>query len=68
MVVALPAGLIDMSVMARSSKLLGMLKPPNAVTGEVVGGVVDKEHVEGLLEVANHTGAFTGKKWRQNCT
>ena len=35
----------------------------NTVTGEVVGGVGDKEDVEGLLEVVNHTGAFTGKKW-----
>ena len=61
---ALPAGLIDMTV-ARSSKLLGMLKFTNAVAGEVVGGVGDEEHVDGLLEVANHTGAFTGKKWRQ---
>ena len=64
----MPAGLIDMTVMARLSKLPGMLKSTNAVTGEVVGGVGDKEHVEGLLEVTNHTGAFTGKKWRQNCS
>ena len=33
--------------------------------GEVVGGVGDEGHVEGLLEVADHTGAFTGKKRRQ---
>ena len=32
---------------------------------EVAGGVGDEEHVEGLLEVADHTGAFTGKKRRQ---
>ena len=32
---------------------------------EVAGGVGGKEHIEGLLEVADHTGAFTGKKWRQ---
>ena len=35
---------------------------------EVARGVGDEEHIEGLLEVADHTGAFTGKKWRQNCT
>ena len=35
---------------------------------EVAGGVGDEGHVEGLLEVADHTGAFTGKKWRQTCT
>ena len=33
---------------------------------EVAGGVGDEGHVEGLLEVADHTGAFTGKNWRQN--
>ena len=32
---------------------------------EVAGGVGDEEHIEGLLEVADHTGAFTGKKCRQ---
>ena len=32
---------------------------------EVAGGVGDEEHVEGLLEVADHTGAFTGKRRRQ---
>ena len=32
---------------------------------EVARGVGDEEHIEGLLEVADHTGAFTGKKWRQ---
>ena len=32
---------------------------------EVVGGVGDEEHLEGLLEVADHTGAFAGKKRRQ---
>ena len=35
---------------------------------EVVGGVGDEEHLEGLLEVADHTGAFTGKKWEENVT
>ena len=52
--VALLAGLIDMTVMARLSKLPGMLKSTNAVTGEVVGGVGDKEHVEGLHGVELH--------------
>ena len=32
---------------------------------EVAGGVGDEEHVEGLLEVAHRTGAFTGKEGRQ---
>ena len=32
---------------------------------EVAGGVGDEEHVEGLLEVADHTGAFAEKKRRQ---
>ena len=32
---------------------------------EVARGIGDEEHIEGLLEVADHTGAFTGKKRRQ---
>ena len=51
--------------MAGSSKSPEVLESTSTFTGEVAGCVGDEEHVEGSLEVADHAGAFPGKKWSQ---